>query len=53
MGMGALGRGGYRHKNHIAIYCNILWDIAINVNFKKFSSEGFNSQFVHLFHLIK
>jgi hypothetical protein len=24
-------RGGYRQKNHIAIYCDILWDIAINI----------------------
>jgi hypothetical protein len=29
--IGALARGGYCQKNHIAIYCNILWDIAINI----------------------
>jgi hypothetical protein len=43
-------RGGYRQKNHIAIYFGILWDIAINImNFEN-SRKGFNSQFVHLFH---
>jgi hypothetical protein len=26
-----LNRDGYRQKNHIAIFCDILWDIGINI----------------------